>query len=618
MGRQVELRWGSTTLDLNDSTYVLQANGGFTSAGSALEIKVLVQPATLTALDRLVAPVRRLLTAAALYDSQQVGRAVYVYTKVCDDISTTAEVGATWLRKRVRGGNVVVSPLTGTAAQPAAFLSLSLEVEDTWRRAAPESLLVASATPTVRSDGGLTMAAGATLTARRVTWTAATGLTVRVRWLYSDNDCTFFFAETGANDMKALYLASDNKLHVYDDGGNSAASAALTATAGDELDLVFKWDPITPKLGIWVNGMANGSAAAGTLDAADTYQVFAPSTVSQNLLSWQLWPAALTDAQCAGLNAWGRPEPELACVVVPADLKTTNAAYRFYNVPGEAEARLRMLLSDATQAFDQFRVGLRPLRIQTATKWECEDGTNGTDVLDAADATASSGNVAQFTPTATTYATRSTLVLAANPADMAAYYGQYRLLLALKDNAAAVGTNIIKWRLNCAGRTEDYSAEYWAATVATYSLLDLGTLTLPPGAWPEEMESCTTDVHAGSYLTLEIAIKNTVGAGGGTLNLDAVYLLPVELEGVVEDADLTTSQYLALDFASDPPAWVGVADARSLEYAHWAEYTGDMLTLAPVAGDAGLAQVCAYRDTAEKFYPNDTVTVWWFLWPGWL
>ena len=796
MMRQVQLRRGSTTLDLNTSPYDVVA-GSWTAAGPQLEMRVLVQATTLAELRRYVAAVRRMLNQAQHYAEESVGSAVYVYTKTCDDLTTTAELGATWLRKRIKAGSVM-EPDASEMAQGRYALTLvvSLETDDTWRRAAPANILAATGTVTARSDGGVTAAgdspnllinssfqvdtdangvadswsttnggpevitssrpatggvdngafqrvawvvdntslkgcltssatsggvqgdwlpyktyivsfyakatltgtaatdifwdtqpsvkttisnpnlttswqryiylftwgasvqalgslhisifwasggtgsldidhvqveqddtvsdwqdyttAGGVLTARRVTWTAATGLTVRVRWTYVDRPCYFFLAETGANDMKALYSAGDNKLYIYDDGGNVASSSALTATAGDELDIVFKWDPTTPKLGIWVNGTANGSAASGTLDAADTYQIFAPSTASQTLLSWQLWPTALTDAQCAALSAWGRSEPELAYYTPLTDTKNTNAAYKVYNVPGEADARLRLLLSDATQAYDKFRVGIRPLRIQTTTLWECEAGTNGTDVADAADATASGGNVAQFTPSDTSYATRSTIVLAANPADMSAFYGQYRLLLAVKDNAAAINVNVLKWRLVCAGVATDYSAEYAAAAVSTYSLLDLGTLTLPPGEWPEETENCTTDVVGGSYLTLEIQAKNTTGGGGGTLNLDAVYLQPVEFEGVVDCASLTTAQFMALDFASDPPAAVVVASATSFEYSAFGTYLGDELALAPAYGDAGLVMVYAYRDAAEKAYPNDAVTVYLFYRPGWL
>lgn len=789
MGRQVELRWGTTTIDLNSTTYVLQANNGFVSAGTTLEIKVLVQPTTLTALDRLVAPLRRAMHAAQLYASQEIGTAVEVWTKTCDDLTPTAEIGATWRKKQVLGGSVDVQGITGTAAAPAAFLVLKLEVDDLWQRAATEPILVAAAAAdfTINSDGSLTVADGKSLTARRVSWTASGGLTMRVRWAYADVE-TVFVRFSASYEGRAIYHASDNKLYIYDCAGNVASSSALSVTAGDEMDLVFKWDPAAPKMGIWVNGIANGSAAAcflgfgmgadllsnsgfetggtggnfnagaeiddGTSDTwtgwgtdyvndgagnkieatatkyignyaikityttaapvmyqtaisvtagqmyklsmytrgdgtqagrysiydvtngvyfvpitstgitgtaytavthifaapagcaaieialhgpaaagtvyfdaisiidasgdTDTYQLFNPTSGICQLLSAQLWPEVLTDAQCAGLGAWGRPEPELAVCVTPSDLKTTNAAYRFYNIPGEADALLRIALSDATQAYDQARLGIRPLRIQTAVKFECEDGTNGSDVLDAADATASGGNVAQFTPTDSASATRSTLVLAANPADVAAFYGQYRLLLAVKDNAASVGINLISWRLVIAGVNGDYSSEYYCAAVSQYSLLDLGTFRIPPDAWPDETESVTGDVHAGSYMTLEIAVRNTVGSGGGTLNLDAVYLQPMELEGILVNAAWTTSQYQILDFVSRYPAHIAVADYRTLEFAGWGEYPYDVLSLAPVCGAAGLAQVFALRDTVEKYYPNDAITVWWWIAPRWM
>ena len=223
---------------------------------------------------------------------------------------------------------------------------------------------------------------------------------------------------------------------------------------------------------------------------------------------------------------------------------------------------------------------------------------------------------ARFTPASTSYGTQVTIAIAANPADVAAYYGQYRLLLAGIDNAASVGLNILKWRLVCAGTGEDYSGEFSFAVVSQYSLLDLGTLRIPAGTWPEEAETCTTDVAGGSYLTLEIQVKNT--ANSGTLDLDALYLQPVELEGVVNCTALTTAQYCALDFASEPAAWVGVSSALSLEPAHFADYLGDDLALAPVVGDAGLLMVYAYRDTNEKAYPNDAVTVYPYIRPGWL
>jgi hypothetical protein len=358
------------------------------------------------------------------------------------------------------------------------------------------------------------------------------------------------------------------------------------------------------------------SLKALTTDSPSTYVLFNP-TGAQSCLNIQVWSAALTSAQALALHAWGRPPAELGFYVPPTDTKNTNAAYKLYNIPGETEALLRLLLSDATQAYDKFRIGIRPLRIQTTTLWECESGTLGTDVTGQADATASGGNVARFTPTATTYGTRVTVTVAADPDDVAPFYGEYRLLLAGKDDASATGINTIKFRTVVGGVNGDYSTPVSMAAVSTYSLLDLGTLTVPPGAWPEETEDCTSDVHAGSYFQIEICTANSVGAAGGTLDMDALYLQPVELEGVVENSALTTAQFQVMDFISEPPAQVAVADARTLEFAGWGDYVGDRLMLPPVCGDAGLALLHAYRDTAEASRANDAVTVYWFVAPRW-
>ena len=616
MMRQVQLRRGSTYIDLNVSPYDVVA-GSWASGGANLELRVLVQATTLPELMRYVAPIRRMLNQGAHYAGEQMGSAVYVYTKTCDDVYATAEHGATWQRKQIISGSVVEPDASEFAAgRYALTLTLSLEVSAVWERATPENVLARSGTVTTQSNGSVLVTSGSYLTARRKTWSLSTGVTVRVRWLWQDYDTTFFFAETGTYDMRATYLAADNKLYIYDAANRVASSSALAPSALEELDIVFKWDIVTPKMTIWVNGVENGSVAGCTLADVDTYKIFQPTGYSAYLYSWQLWPTQLTDAQCAGFYAWGRPEPELAYYIPPTDTKNTNAAYKIYNVPGEADARLRLLLSDATQAYDSFRVGLRPLRIPTATKWECESGTLGAQTADAADATASAGHKARFTPASTSYGTQVTISIADYPADVAAYYGQYRLLLAGIDNAASVGLNILKWRLVCAGTGEAYSGEFSFAVVAQYSLLDLGTLRIPAGSWPEEAESCATTVQYEPYLSLEIQIKNT--ANSGTLDFDAIYLQPVELEGVVNCTALTTAEFLALDFASTPASWMGVSSALSLEPAHFADYLGDDLALAPVAGDAGLLMVYAYRDTNEKAYPNDAVTVYPYIRPGWL
>jgi hypothetical protein len=355
--------------------------------------------------------------------------------------------------------------------------------------------------------------------------------------------------------------------------------------------------------------------------APDTYQVFAPSTAAQTLLSWQCWPAALTDAECAGLYAWGRPEPELAYMIAPADADNTDSLHKLYNVPGTAPAPLRVVAGNYSSAtdYDQVAYGLRPLRIQTTHLWECESGTMGTDTANNANAAASGGNQARFTPTDTAYATRVTVAICANPADVAAMQGRYRLYLACNDSAAAVGINLLKWRLTVAGLAEEYSEEFQATAVATRLLLDLGTLELPPGAWPEESIDATTDVVTGTFIGLEIQMKNTTGGGGGVFDLDAIYLAPAEAEGVATCADLdNTDEYLVLDWASSPEAFVSVRDYRSMEFATWASCEGDELKLPPVAGAVGTLWLYAYRDTTDQAYPNDDLVVWLYYRARWV
>lgn len=619
MDRQIRLNRNGTTLDLTSSLYRLEA-GTWSSSNEQLAFSLIIEATTLTQVDRYVNDVQRWLAQAVAWDQMMAGDAVYVETKVCDELSTQAEIGAGWMRKRIVSGGVEHEDVSVRASgNYMVSMNVSLMVSATWERATVAPVLVASSACTVRTDGGVTVPAAATLTARRMTWTATTGLTVRVRWLYTNRDCYFLLAETGANDVKALYLATDQKLYIYDDVGGTAISSALTATTGDELDIVFKWHPGT-KMGIWVNGIANGAEGSCTLDVADIYQVFAPSTLAQTLLSWQCWPAALTDAECAALNAWGCPEPELAYLLAPADADNTDAFYKLHNVPGTDTALMRMVLSNYSSGtdYDQIAYGLRPLRIQTTHLWECEAGSLGANTANNVNADASAGNQARYTPPNANYSTEITVVLCADPNDVAAMQGRHRLYLACYDSAASLGLNVFQWRLVVAGVAEDWSDTLQATAVSSRLLLDLGEVSIPPGAWPEESIDAVTDVHAGSFITLELQVKNTAGLGGGTFDFDAVYLAPAELEGVVTCSDLdNTDEYMVIDWASDPPAAVSVRDYRSFEFATWGKIEGHTLMLTPVHGDAGTLWLYAYRNTTDSAYPNDDLNAWLYYRPRW-
>lgn len=613
--RQIRLVSGSDYVDLNTTPYAVVA-GSWLSLNTALEFTVLVQASALTTLDRYVAAIQRLATRIGLYDQQMIGEPVEIWTKTCDDLSVTAELGATWQKKRVKSASLrIQDPSTSAVGNYAITVALSLEVEELWRRAAPESVLevAAAADVSLMATGALQVGASKSLTGRRIGLTTS-GFTVRVRWDKSSNNACTFFQMTGT-DLKAWW--DGTKFNIQDDTAptpNTAQSSSYAAyPSGTEIDVVFVWDFET--LAIFVNGVRDGFAEpAVTITLADTYTVMAPSSSAQNFYSLQIWPVAFVAAYATGLYAWGRPEMELAYCVPPAADTNTAALYQLYNIPGDAVGALRLILDGAAQDYAMLKAGLRALRIPTTLAWECEDGTNGTDTLDAADATASGGNVAQFTPTGTAAAVRSTIVLCADPGDVAALQGEHRLYLAVKDNAASVGLNLIKWRLCIAGQYEDYSDEFSTAAVNTYSLMDLGPLRLPPGQWPVESITATTDVHAGSYVTLELSVRNTAGAG--TFNLDAAYLLPAEAEGTLTGTFDVSAWYEVLDFTGERPAFIGAADYRSLEFAAWADYTGDRLDLAPGATGGALA-LRWYRDANEEWYPADTCDVFLYYEPRW-
>lgn len=612
--RQVQLRRGSAMLDLSAAPYALVA-GSWTSMPAVLELRVLVQATTLAELDRHVGILQRWLTLAQTCDQLLLGDWPYVWQKTCDDISTVAELGATWQIKKLTSGSLVMAdPSESADGRYVIQCALTLNVETEWRRAAPESALETLTAPTERADGGITTAAA--LVGRRITWTSTTGVTIRYRWLAAAAAADFF--KISGTTVKAQWDHSNRRFKMQDNAGTPvvAQSAQYSFAVGDEVDVIFRWSP-GAGMAIWVNGVASGSAASCTFAQADVYTVFEP-TGSQSVLGVQVWPAPLTDAECAGLYAWGRPEAELMVVKPPPNTRNMNGVYLVYNCPGSALAPLRLVLDGDTQDYTNVRVGLRPLRALSVTLRECEAGTLGAHTAAAADASASDGNVARVTPADASWATRVTLVLAADPDDVAAIAGEHRLLLACLDGATAVQINRIRWRLVIAGQAEDWSDEISAAAIGTYSLLDLGTMRVPAGQWPVESLRATTDVHAGSYVTLEIQSQNIAGSGGGTLDLDALTLQPAEMEGTLSLTIDVSAWYALLDSTGVQPVAIGVADPRSMEFAAWGTYPGASLRLTPTTGEAGTLICRWYRDTLEQAYMLDLCDVFVFVEPRWV
>lgn len=620
--RQIELRRGSSTLSLTAAPYDVQAAKGWLSEGGTLVIRIGITTATtLAVLDRYITPLYQWLSAAEVYEANLSGDPVYVYTKTCDALSTVAEVGATWLRKRIRGGSIMVDHLTGAAAIPVAIVTLTLEVDEFWQRAAAESILevtTGSAYISTRSDGGFTTAdAAVAIYARRINWTTATGLTARFFWVYGDaKSAQVNFCRVSA-DMRCFWGGSSKLWAIADNAGNYYYSSAQTYTVGDVLEVVCRWT--TSKMTIYVNGTkVKEQSGSFTLTAPDTYRVYESdaSSGTQSILSIQVWPTALTDAEIEAMVAYGRPDPELAYTVPPANDKATNAGYPLYNFPGQAPAPLRAVLASGSTDFSQVRLALRPYRTPTMM-WECESGTLGTGVASNSNTDASGGSQARFTPSGTAYATRVTVTLASNPSDVAALQGDYRIFLAGYDSAASVQVNKFKWRLVVAGVAGDYSDEFSFAAVSTRSLIDLGTVSIPPGAWPPETLAAATTAYGSAYITLEIAAKNTTGTGGGTLDLDAVYLAPAEQEGVLTGTIDVSDVSGMVGWINDPPTALTVQDARSLEFGGWLTWLGDDLMAPPVPGTAGKLWAFWYRNSVEQAFPNDTCDVQLYYAPRW-
>ncbi|MBK8211578.1 MAG: hypothetical protein IPK78_18135 [Rhodospirillales bacterium] len=626
-GRQIELRSGTTALALNDATYILQADGGWASEDERLAFKLLVKATALTHLERLITPIERMLTAATLYDQAMIGSPVYVVTKTCDDVATTAEVGATWLRKRVRGGQVRVVSLTGTAAAPQAYLLVELEVDGLWQRIAPASMWEATtgaSVITATASGGLATAGAVELYARRMSWTSAgTGFTTRHFWTYgsgSSGSPQVHFMRLSGN-FRFYYGIAATRFYFSDETGTVLiTSAPVALTVGTTYEIVFR--ATTSGASIWLNGTSIGSYSSTVSwpSDPDTYRILTTDATSGNQTfgSVQLWATALADAAIQGMPARGMPEGEMCYLAPPTDEKMTNALYGLYNVPGHAPARLRTILaSSGGQDFSKVLVAARPLRTPTAARWECESGTLGAATASNANASASSGSQARFTPADTSWATRVTVTLAANPTDVAALQGNHRLFLAAYDSAAAVNVNLVRWRLLVAGQAGAWSDELGLAAVATRSLLELGELSIPPDGWPEETLAATTTGYGSAYVTLELQASNTVGSGGGTLDLDALYLAPAEIEGVATATFDVSAVNLALDFATEPPVALTIYNPRSLEYAGPGLWEGNDLELAPAAGAAGCLWLAWFRDAAEQLLPNDTCDVRLYLAPRW-
>lgn len=616
--RQVQLRLAgeesANVIDLNTSPYKIEA-GSWRSNMDELKVRIVIQASTLAELYRYSALISQALAQASAFTIAMHPLPVYVYMKTCDALTTTADVGATWVRKKIASGRLTMDDASERAdGHYTVLATLALEVDRYWQRATPAQVLQCSTGSTYLingTDGSVTVNnAAVDLYARRRKWSSTTGISVRTFWTADTS------VSTQVNFLRLsaafrAYINPNNGAMVLGDETGTVASATLALTNGATYEIVVRM--AGSDHGIWVNGV-RVTTYKNTLTwpaDANTYLVLATgaSCGTQIIRSIQVWPTALTDSQIAGLVSWGRPEPELTWTaggISTTQLTAQNTS--IYNVAGDDLAPVRLVL-DGSQSFDQLRLHMRALMAPVAAAFECESGALGANTASNANAAASDGNQARFTPADTSWATEVTVTLASDPDEVAALRGRHRLFLAGYDSASTTNVNQVRWRLVVAGVAEDWSDERAFAAVSTRSLLDLGTVDMPPGAWPDEATLATTDLEGGTFVTIEIQVANSTGSGGGTLDLDALYLAPAEMELLVQTPDYDGSdEWIVVDFVSTQMCAVTVRSYLSMEWASWCEMVGDRLKLTPRTGLSAFLWLYGYRDDSEQAFPKDTAT----------
>jgi len=612
--RQVQLRLNgeqtTSLLSLSAMPYKLEG-GSWRCDDGQVQMGLVIQASTLAELDRYVTRVRHYLALADAFNQGLHDERVYLYQKTCDALSLTAEIGATWMRTRVWGGRVIVpDPSTSADTLYTVAVRLELDVDAVWERAGVAQVLLGDGGTSTSSDGGVTQAENTALSARRINWSPTSGLTVRVHWVYRSTGVqqVHFFRDTTLN-MRLFWSGSGNVFMITDAGGNGVSTLSRSFTEGQVVELVGVWS--TTRMAIYVDGvLAAESVLKMTLSSPTTFVVLKPDTGagSQSIVNWQLWPQALTPAECVALAAWGRPSAELCYAIAPASSELTACHRWIYNVPGDTLAPMRLVVGGSAD-FDQVLVHMRQLAGPSSPVWECEAGTLGANTAVNSNGAASGGSQARFTPASTGFATRVTLTLAADPDDVASLRGRYRLYLAAYDSAAATNTNLIRWRLVIAGVADAWSPEYALAAVTTRSLVDLGTMDIPSGQWPDEALYATTDVAGGSYVTLELQVSNTIGSG--TLDLDAIYLAPAEQEVKMLCADFSSaSQWVVIDYVGAYHNAIMTRSLQSLEFAAWGELLNGPLTLAPRCGLAAFLWLYGLRSSSQEAWPRDTATIY--------
>lgn len=611
--------------------------------GDGVQFTILYQSRTWNDVSAFIQRLQLFLAQATRDAEGLSGRPVHLYTKNCDAIGATAEFGPTWRMKRILGGGTKIERTMTSPSQVAVYLSVSLVTEEYWRRSQSVSLLehALSSTVDLPAQGVLSITPGASshLYYRKRTWTPSTGVTVRFLWQYRlPMDSQLAFMRVGTSTFRLYFGPSWNGFSFADEAAQRFSTGSLTMVANQVYDLVLRLGNTYASL--HVDGTLVGSYSSPlswpTVPSRHPILSYDAGTgTAQYLRGLQVWPTLLSDQEVVSLTEWGIPEPELPLLVIPSDgagptqVENTSSRYGLVSLPGTAPAPLRVVVAGSGTNYRRVLAGLRrgsvpkPSALSAlVTKYEGEAGSLGPGVVSTADASASNGLVARYTPTTTTWATRVSFSLAADAADVDRLRGTWRLLALVKDSATVLQTNSLRYCICVAGqRVTPYSDEVSAPSLATRSLVDLGLVQLPPSQWSQSALVSTGTQYSGTFMTLDLQSANSVGSGGGTLDIDAIYLFPADAElEVLTPNWVVATQVASMDFISDPVAVELLFSTwAAAEWAGVGNYLGDALEVPPSLGpnDNSLLVLQVQRDELGQTFPRDPSWAYVQLQPRW-
>lgn len=277
---------------------------------------------------------------------------------------------------------------------------------------------------------------------------------------------------------------------------------------------------------------------------------------------------------------------------------------------GTLDGRLSLLsLTGATVggALTRFWLGIRPTYAGTGTftpVWECEDGTNGTDATDTADASCSGGSKVRVDfATVATNAMRMFTTVITNIATPTHAVGRYLVLVRAMVTSGTVAMQMRTGYAQSQNLTP-HKTVYISNTSA--ELIELGEITIPPFGYRSDVQG----TNAVRQFMLQLWAERI--SGSGSLDLDCFILIPSEHMFYADGAELLAISGHAVNFYT-------FEDEQRVAIHYISDYPQANLEYAPTdwvyPKDGGVLVVAAQRDGAQVI--TDTLDVEYTMYPRW-